>query len=67
MFGKRYYFIGKLSFVIDNLFGNVFQTSALLYAKLRYYKYLNSWKKYFLVRQFIENQVFIISALFPCI
>ena len=29
-------------------------------------KYLNSWKRYFLVWQFIENQVFIISALFPC-
>ena len=29
-------------------------------------KYLSSWKRYFLVWQFIENQVFIISALFPC-
>ena len=28
--------------------------------------YFNSWKKYFLVWHFIENQVFIISALFPC-
>ena len=29
-------------------------------------KYLNSRKSYFLVRQFIENQVFKISALFLC-
>ena len=28
-------------------------------------KYLNSWKKEFLVWQFIENKVFIIYALFP--
>ena len=28
-------------------------------------KYLNSWKKCFLVWQFIENQVFITSVLFP--
>ena len=29
-------------------------------------KYFNSWKKHFLVWHFIENQVFTISALFPC-
>ena len=29
-------------------------------------KYFNSWRKYFLVWHFIENQVFTISALFPC-
>ena len=28
--------------------------------------YLNSWKSYFLVWQFTENQVFKISTLFPC-
>ena len=28
-------------------------------------KYFNSWKKYFLASNFIENQVSIISALFP--
>ena len=26
----------------------------------------NSWRKYFLVWHFMENQVFTISALFPC-
>ena len=41
LFGKEYYFIEKLSFLINNLFGNVFQTSGvkslitLLYAKLQ--------------------------------
>ena len=28
-------------------------------------KYFNSWKKYFLASNFIENQISIISALFP--
>ena len=72
LFGKKYFFIQKSSFLISNLFGNVFQTLrvtgliTLLYAKLRSKKYLNSWKNCFLVWQFIENQVFITSALFPC-
>ena len=41
LFGKEYCFIEKLSFLINNLFGNVFQTSGvksfttLLYAKLQ--------------------------------
>ena len=56
LIGKSY-FIQKLSFLINNLFGNIFQTSVLK-------KYLNSWKKYFLVWHFIENQIFIVSALF---
>ena len=54
---EKSYFIQKLSFLINNLFGNIFQTSVLK-------KYLNSWKKYFLVWHFIENQIFIVSALF---
>ena len=58
LFGKKYYFIEKLTFLIDNLFRNVFQTPMLR-------KYFNSWKEYFLAWHFIENQVFIISALFP--
>ena len=59
LFRKKYYFIQKLSFLINNLFGNVFQTPLLK-------KYFNSWKKYFLVWHFIENQVFIVTVLFPC-
>ena len=58
LFGKKYYFIEKLTFLIDNLFRNVFQTPMLR-------KYFNFWKEYFLAWHFIENQVFIISALFP--
>ena len=54
---EKSYFIQKLSFLINNLFGNIFQTPVLK-------KYLNSWKKYFLVWHFIENQIFIVSALF---
>ena len=69
-FGKKYYFIKKLSFLTKNPFGNVFQTSGViglitvLYQKLE--MYFNSWKKYFLVWDFVESQVFIISTLFPC-
>ena len=58
LFGKKYYFIEKLTFLIDNLFRNVFQTPMLR-------EYFNFWKEYFLAWHFIENQVFIISALFP--
>ena len=58
LLGKKYYFIEKLTFLIDNLFRNVFQTPMLR-------KYFNFWKEYFLAWHFIENQVFIISALFP--
>ena len=58
LFGKTYYFIEKLTCLIDNLFRNVFQTPMLR-------NYFNSWKEYFLAWYFIENQVFIISALFP--
>ena len=59
LFGKKYSLVQKLSFLINNFFGNIFQTPILK-------KYFNSWEKYFLVWHFIENQVFIISALFPC-
>ena len=58
LFGKKYYFIEKLTFLIDNLFRNVFQTPMLR-------KYFNFWKEYFQAWHYIENQVFIISALFP--
>ena len=65
---NKYYFIQlKLKYsCYSNLFGNVFQTSgvidliALRYAKLRCWKCISV-----LFWHLIQNQVFIISALFP--
>ena len=63
-----------ICFLINNLFGNVFQIARvtgliMLLSDCMWTpmlkEYLNSWKRYFLVWQFVENQVFIISALFP--
>ena len=68
---ENYYFIQKLSFLINTLFGKVFQTSgvtglnnATACETLLLKTYFNCWKKYFLVWHFTENQVFAISALF---
>ena len=61
LFGKEYYFIPKLSFLINNVFGNIFQTPVLKNC-------FNSWKKHFLgffSSHLIENWVFVVSALFP--
>ena len=59
-------------FLLEQPFRKLFQTSrvigliTLLFAKLDAEKVIHSWRKYFLVWHFIENQVFTISALFPC-
>ena len=57
LFRKKYYFIEKLSFLLDKFFGNAFQTTMLK-------KYFNSWKKNFLVFHFIENKVFLVISMF---
>ena len=73
LFGKKYYFIQMFRFLINNLFRNIFQTLGVIGVITLLHvrnsdpkKYFNSWKKYFLFWNFIENQVFIISALFLC-
>ena len=47
-----------ICFLINNLFGNVFQKTPTLK------RYLSSWKRHFLVWKFKENEVFIIPAYF---
>ena len=73
LFGRKYYFIQKLTFpCYKNIFGNVFQTSGVIglitlcMRKSNAKNYLNFWRKYFAVLHFSENQVFTISALFRC-
>ena len=73
LFGRKYYFIQKLKFsYYKNVFGNIFQTLGVI--SLIHYcmrnsdakKYFNFRRKYFAILHFSENQVFTISALFPC-
>ena len=49
---KELFYREVICFLINFLLGNLFQKSPML---KRYFWYLNSWKKYFLVWQFIEN------------
>ena len=70
LFWKKYFFIQKLNFLINNLFRNVFRTSVVigiitLCKTLTLKKYLNSWKTYFLAGYCIENEVVTIPTLFP--
>ena len=70
LFGRKYYFIQKLKFsYYNNIFRKVIAKGViglitLLSGKLRCQNF-NSWRKYFPLWHFIENQVFTISALFP--
>ena len=73
LFGRKYYFILKLKFsYYNNIFGKVFHfksnrpNNATVCETPMLKKYFNSWRKYFLFRHFIENQVLTISTLFPC-
>ena len=59
---RKYYFIQKLSFLINHRFGNVFQFSWVICSKNttvwetpRLKKYFSSWKKYFIVWHFMGN------------
>ena len=54
LFGKKYYFMQKLSFLINNLFGNVFQTSGVIGLK-RYCMRNCDTKKVF---QLLEKSIF---------
>ena len=72
LFGKKYFFIQNLSFLINNVFWKRFSSfksyrlnNAVVCETPMLKKYLNYWKKWFLDWQFIENQAFIISPLFP--
>ena len=73
LFGRKYYFILKLKFsYYNNIFGKVSHfksnrpNNATVCETPMLKKYFNSWRKYFLFRHFIENQVLTISTLFPC-
>ena len=63
LFAKNYYFKQKLTFLINTLSETFFEfgsdkLNAAICKTLMLKKYFNSWRKYFLVRHFIENQVF---------
>ena len=68
---KKCYFVEKwyafLLITFSETFSN-FKSNRLINATVcetpMLKKYFNSWKRYFLVWQFRENQIFIISALF---
>ena len=74
LFWKKSYFIEKLYVFLlitflETFFSNFKSNrpnNATVCETRMLKKYLNSWKKYFLVWQFIGNQISIISALFPC-
>ena len=55
---KALFYREVICFLINNLFGNVFQKTPTLK------RYLSSWKRHFLVWKFKENEVFIIPAYF---